>query len=163
GANDTADNNILTLAMTGLFPYAGCEYKIDIHNSGSVPMHLTAASTGLYEKCPIGDDAHNPSCVALTQQDAALSFATAGEDPANTPNANDAACAALLGTAPGQLVTVAGVPVQLHAGENIDCTFKVILDEVASGENSTYYASFGWTAHQWNEPDTAPTFPDIHP
>lgn len=163
-SNDTVSNNLLTLNMVHLFPYAGCEYKVDIHNSGTVPMHLTAGPLGVYQKCPIGVAPNGTGCVNLTQQSPALSFATAGQDPNHTPDANDLMCAAILGTHPGHLVVdSSSKPIQIEPGGNVDCTFKVILDEVAGGENSTFYVTWNWTAHQWNEPASMlPNFPDQH-
>jgi hypothetical protein len=148
--NDVAESNRLDLTMTGLFPYAGCEYEIDIHNSGSVPMHVSLLAGGLYQRC----NADGTGCVDITTSYPALSFIG---DPSN------ASCAALFGvgrsTDPNSLgqLQVGGVPVQLHQGESLVCRVKIILDQAADGENRRYKAQINWRAYQWNEvPGLAP-------
>jgi hypothetical protein len=148
--NDTVDSNKLDLVMSGLYPYAGCEYQIDIHNSGSVPFHISLLPTSVYQKC----DGNGNNCQNLTTSWPALSFIA---DPAS-----DNRCAALFGagssTNPDSLgqLQVAGVPVQIHTGDELLCKIKVVMDQAADGENVQYKVQWNWRAYQWNELPSLP-------
>ncbi len=74
GGNEAPDNNVLTLSLSGLYPYAGCTYRLDIHNSGNVPFHFAVIKaftcTGMGAGCTLGSQmprhhqrsARSPSC-----------------------------------------------------------------------------------------------------
>jgi hypothetical protein len=138
GANDSNDaptgnsNNVLTLTLGDLYPYAGCEFWINFHNAGTVPAHFTLTSVSLTQNgTPI---AAAPWTIHLT-----------------TPNA---ACAATLaamaaGQTPVELSTEGG-PIQLHHDEQVICHFILALDQSAS-EGATFVFTAVIQAHQWNE------------
>lgn len=151
--NDVVDSNQLDLQMSGLFPYAGCEYRIDIHNSGTVPLHLSILPIGLYQQCEIDGS----GCVNISTSWPALSFIGSGDD---------ARCTGLFGAhssldpnSLGQL-QLEGTPVQLHEGDSLVCDIKIVLDEAYDGENKLYKVQVNWRAYQWNElPAFAPNNP----
>jgi hypothetical protein len=152
--NDVVDSNQLNLEMSGLFPYAGCEYMIDIHNSGSVPMHISILPDGLYQMCNFD----GTGCVDISTSWPALSFIA---DPSN-----DARCAALFGfgasTDPDTLgqLQVGGVPVQIHGDNPLVCKIKIIMDQAYDGEHVMYKVQLNWRTYQWNEvPGVSPNPP----
>ncbi len=67
-ANDD-DDNLLNLSMTGLYPYAGCKFSINIHSTGSVPIHLALESvmdnTGGADINVLLGPGSDPRCQAL--------------------------------------------------------------------------------------------------
>lgn len=177
--NNTGSNNVLSLAMGGLFPYAGCEYSIDLSNIGSVPAHFSVThlqfytcTDGTYATCTPGDGANAPWSVGL--------------DPAN---ANQPACAAWLGYTFGKVISSSNVllhdfnggtgfntplqiklgltspyqpgatlqepanaaPLQLHQNESVVCNFKLILDQNDTAEGKFYKFEATYKAYQWNE------------
>ena len=158
-ANDgNGTSNQLNIVMGNLMPYAGCEYTIDFHNSGTVPMHLFSGVT-TYQRCTTQATPSTPAadCVNLAGTAAALSLAA---DPTQ-PNA--AQCGAILGSglvyshSSAQNIEIPGL--QLHQGESLSCRFKILMDEDAFGENVTYLMGFNFIAHQWNEVANAGQYP----
>ncbi|MCC6386335.1 MAG: hypothetical protein IT302_03010 [Dehalococcoidia bacterium] len=95
-ANDVGDTNVLTLNLGGLYPYAGCEFEIDITNKGTVPMHFAVTSLQMF-KC-IGP---GTGC-SLSPTGGAVPWST-GLDP-NMPGPQLAACAAWLGNTFGRVL-----------------------------------------------------------
>lgn len=180
GDTTRTNNNSLTLNMSGLYPYAGCEYQIDITNSGTVPIrfgvtHLQYFTcTGVGTGCTAADGGNAPWSVGL--------------DPSMSPT-NLAQCAAWLGNTFGKIVTgsntlvhgfnggpgwiggipiktavtspdpngpslsndTATVPVQLNPTQSIVCNFKLILDEQPGAENQNFQFKATYEAYQWNE------------
>ncbi len=144
-ANDTADHNLLTLNLGGLYPYAGCEYTIDIHSTGSVPIHI--GITGVTLK----------SCTSITggtcngAQDVAPAPWSIGLPSDASPQCV-AFLGAVLGTTPSQIMYgTPSAPVQLHQGDEVACRFKLILDQVAGAEGKFYQFQATYKAYQWNE------------
>ena len=136
-ANDEAEGNHLILQMSNLFPYAGCTYRIDIHNSGSVPMHVNLVGIGNYEVCDLGDAPGSASCVDLVIEDPAISTITENCDLGDLDES-------------GQLQDGDG-PLQLHNGDEALCDVTVLLDQGDDLENKTVYAGLTFRAYQWNE------------
>ncbi len=150
-ANDGGGTtNQLNIVMGGLYPYAGCEYTIDFHNSGSVPMHLFSGET-TYQRCTTQATESTPpsGCTDIPGTSAALSLAA---DPSQTDALQ---CGEILGSGlvyssgSAQNIEIPGF--QLHEGESLTCKFKILMDEDAIGENVTYVMDFHFIAHQWNE------------
>lgn len=143
GGNEAPDNNVLTLSLSGLYPYAGCTYRLDIHNSGNVPLHLSIKPTGGAWICsqPGITNPTDPSCspVPPAPNNQALSF------PGLFLNCFGALSPNL------QLVSAPNVPIQLHTGEEALCDLNVLLDQGANLENSSIIVRIEYTAYQWNE------------
>lgn len=141
---NTGDSNVLSLSLYDLFPYAGCEYSIDIHNDGTVPFHIALTAVSLEECAIVNDEADDP-CVPITAAPWSIGLA-----PGTSPE-----CAAFLGSlwpapAVNNQIDIQGTAVQLHATEEIRCTFKLILDQ-ADVEGKGYRFKATWQAYQWNE------------
>ena len=130
-ANDAADNNVLTLTLDGAYPYAGCQYTIDVDNVGTVPAHFTLTGLSL-------EDENGPIAAAPWTNTLA-------------PN-SPAECTTLLGAVAGGVDVGSEIPgIQLHADQSITCTFILALDQVADAEGHSYTFTASFTAHQWNE------------
>ena len=180
GANDVGDTNVLTLNLGGLYPYAGCEFEIDITNKGTVPMHLAVTSLQMFQ-CT------GPGTGCSTPVNGGVPWST-GLDPA-MPGPQLAACAAWLGNtfgkvlvngnelhgfnggnAPGYAgsnqinvgvtspqtnpaIEIGGAttPLQLHENETLNCRFKIILDQNPGAENQNWQFVAKYRAYQWNE------------
>ena len=146
GANDVGDTNVLTLNLGGLYPYAGCEFEIDLHNDGGIPFHIALTSVSL-QSCT---DNTYTTCVPAAS--APWSIGLAPGSPA--------ACTAFLGaiataTVNTQINTGPNAPVQIHDGQDLVCRFKLILDQ-ANVENAFYKFSAVYRAFQWNEAPYGP-------
>lgn len=143
GGNEAPDNNVLTLSLSGLYPYAGCVYRLDIHNSGDVPIHLSIKPTGGTWICsaPGITNPDDPSCYPLpaAPNNQALSF------PGLFLNCFGALNIQTLQLFDGQN------PVQLHTGEEALCDLNVLLDQGANLENSSIIVRIEYSAYQWNE------------
>jgi hypothetical protein len=183
-ANDQGDTNSLVLDMSGLFPYAGCEYEIDITSVGSVPLHFGVTSLTFYE-CT----GHGTGCSVSNGENAPWSL---GLDPGQSSLAQ---CAAWLGNTFGKVVGPGGsptihgfnggtgwiggiqintavssplansvaitnagatTPIQLHQGDSLNCRFKLILDQNGQAEGKHYQFKATYKAYQWNENPFAP-------
>ncbi len=179
GANDVGDTNVLTLNLGGLYPYAGCEFEIDITNKGSVPMHFALTNLQYYECTGL-----NSGCYAADGNNAPWST---GLDPA-MPGPQLAACVAWLGNTFGRIMhnaaevhgfnggagwggdgqinlgltqaavgsarmenNAATTPLQLHENESVVCRFKMILDQNPGAESKFYRFVADYRAYQWNE------------
>ena len=148
-SNDNENlDNLLTLTMSGLFPYAGCEYEIDVHSDGTVPIHLAITGVSL-ESCT---DNTFTSCGPAFPAPWSL-----GIDPADDDLAQ---CQAFLGaiaawTGTPAIITSGGNPVQIH-GTELDCRFKLILDQDPDAEGVFYKFSAEYRAFQWNETPSGP-------
>lgn len=166
-ANDSADNNVLNLTMGGLFPYAGCEFQLDVHNAGTVPFHVavTKVSATVCDNDPITHLELPNTCVPMSPNNLPW---TRGFDPTST---NFAACKAFLGAdwpwaynaehPEGVPHQIAGV--QVHEGNDLLCNVKFILDENASAENHTYHVHVTYAAYQWNETPNLSILPATNP
>jgi len=147
-ANDVADDNVLTLTAANLYPYAGCDFLIDIHSQGTVPAHVAmTALTGLgpnYELYPTCGYPGFPAC------DDARAFTITVLNAETDPNR--ASCERLatgLGLngsfAPAELGT------QLHTGEELVCGLRFALKQVSNVEGMSFSWRMDLKAHQWNE------------
>jgi hypothetical protein len=155
-ANDTTNSNQLTMIMSGLYPYAGCTYRIDFHNTGTVPMHITALAPveGDYVLCNQGvTNPNDPSCTAL-------------HNYPNPPGGSDQGISVVYSNcgfgapaANGQLFIGTDTPLQLETGEEATCDVTVLLDQGDNLEGKTIIASSRFRAHQWNEVVNAPVAP----
>ena len=149
-ANDATDDNVLTLTMGGLYPYAGCEYDINIDNlQGSVPFHVAITNVTL-EEC---EDNTFAACDPIAAAPWSIGLAN--------PQTDLAECAAFLGAIPTfdgpEQIEVASIPVQIHNGEELRCRFKLILDQDPTAEGNFYKFTATYRAYQWNEaPYAAP-------
>ena len=145
-ANDTVDNNQLSLTLGGLYPYAGCEFEIDLHNDGGIPFHIALTSVSL-QSCT---DNTYTSCTNVPAAPWSIGLA---------PGSN-AACTAFLGAIATaavntQINSAPNTPVQIHDGQDLVCRFKLILDQ-ANVENSFFKFSAVYRAYQWNEAPYGP-------
>jgi len=144
-ANDESDNNHLILSMSGLYPLAGCQYKTDLHNAGSVPLHLSMTG-GSYQICDLVDG-EPVGCVDLSLGAPGISVLEACTGP-------DGVVAASLDEIEengGQILYLDDSPVQLHAGEELICDVGIVLDQGADLENKVIIGSRTYRTHQWNE------------
>lgn len=142
-ANDVSDNNHLILTMSGLYPFAGCQYQVDLHSTGSVPLHVSWTDWS-YELC----DSEGDNCADLPWNEPGISVlqsCTAPDGEARTPTA------VLENEALGPVVHGPNNPVQLHKGEELLCDVAILLDQGAGLENKVIKASRTFRTHQWNE------------
>jgi hypothetical protein len=179
GANDVGDTNVLTLNLGGLYPYAGCEFEIDITNKGTVPMHFALTNLQYYECTGV-----NTGCTPADGSNAPWST---GLDP-TMPTTQLNQCVAWLGNTFGRIqhngVDVHGfnggtgwagdgqinlgltspapgsarmennaatTPLQLHENETVNCRFKIVLDQNPGAEAKFYKFVADYRAYQWNE------------
>ncbi|OAI40846.1 hypothetical protein AYO38_05025 [bacterium SCGC AG-212-C10] len=157
-ANDTGDVNVLTLTMGGLFPYAGCEFFIDVHNSGSVPFHIAVKSATIWQ-CPITNTAPNvpDACISLPEGPWSRGFSPFDAD------VNE--CKAWLGAEwpiaqlPKQANLPNGNPVQVHPGNDLECHFKLVLDQNPTAEGKKYFVQVKYATYQWNETPAIASIP----
>jgi len=161
------NGNDLVLTMSDLFPYAGCEFQLDLHSAGSVPFHMAITDVKV-------EQLKNGQWVTP-------------DHPGNMPwsrgfpnwndNGDGQKCFSFFsadwkGTIPGQInlldanLASTGVPLQIHPDHDLVCNFKLILDENwwdgvsgTSGNPAHYFSNQGLTfritvkyvAYQWNE------------
>jgi hypothetical protein len=152
-ANDVGDNNTLTLTMGGLFPYAGCEFAIDLHNDGTVPFHIAITGLTVWQ-CPVTVTTPGfPDCNIITDAPWSRGF-----DPAD-----DARCKAFFGaewpwTGPKQINDSSGNAIQIHPGSQNDllCHFKLVLDQNPNAENQKFFVNITYATYQWNESPALP-------
>ena len=138
-ANDVADNNVLNLRLSELYPYAGCEFWIDVHNAGTVPMHISL--TGQEWE---GDQAGGGNGGTGGQVLDAMTVRVVGGN-------NLTLCNALLEPLRHPVNTPQEISgLQLHAGEELICHFTWTLGQVnVEGFHDIIWLTF--RAHQWNE------------
>jgi|GEM_PF-4788636 len=149
-ANDVTDENQLNLVLGGLYPFAGCTYRVDIHNSGTVPMHLNVMPVGTYMLCPAGATwANQTGCTPLAISDPGISNIAQCTGPGGIVDDDQ--------DANGQVEYLNGNAVQLHTGQEMVCDLTILLDQGANLENKVILASLTFRAYQWNETiDTTP-------
>jgi hypothetical protein len=163
-ANDAADNNVLNLTMTGLYPYAGCEFQIDISNAGSVPIHLSILDVDGWACEPNATSPSDLSCAPMTDFPWTRGF--------DLDLGNDVAkCRGFFGAewpwnpSPGQINEFASptpatpTAVQIHPDDPMLCGVKFILDQNADAEGKTYFVKIRYAAYQWNEVPSPSIFP----
>lgn len=150
-ANDTADENQLTLTLSNAYPYSGCKFVIDVTNHGTVPMHFTFESLS---------PAPSPFVGLISTSNVALTTPQNGNF-SGLEAAQAARFCAAIGTAfQGEMKASTTSYVQLHAGESIYCDLLLYLKEydqdrhvVPEKLTGDKALSFSWEiiAHQWNE------------
>jgi len=165
-AQITDTGNTLELTMSGLFPYAGCEFVWDLHTTGTVPFHMAVASQQVLY-------CDTPGCTPTTPVTGNLPWTRGVVTGSNTSNYN--ACLGLLAadwkwTIPGIVMentfsplTQTTTPVQVHAGTDLSCDVMYVLDENWAHDNLPYTSNQGLTfkvitkyaAFQWNESPSA--------
>jgi hypothetical protein len=132
---------------TGLYPYVGCKFDIDIDNDGTVPAHLAIESNVIPANGapPAGDIG-----VISTLNAALTSYGGSNGQALCTALGTMLDGSATVNTA-NHLPDIGGTPaVQLHHGEKITCDVIVYLKEVAP-ERTMWSYSWELIAHQWNE------------
>ena len=149
----------LHLEMSGLFPFAGCEYQIDITSTGTVPFHVAVIGQEV-QQCT--GEPGNETCSDVTVN---LPW-TRGV--VNQNDGNYEKCLALFnadwqGQIPGQInLPNGGAPLQIHPGTGLVCTFMLVLDEnwrnnndpngpFISDQNLHFKVTTQYATYQWNE------------
>ncbi len=121
----------LTITDTGFYPYAGCVHHVNIHNDGTVPVHIDTAAlqfTGL------GCDAAGANCqIVASVSDCVNDIENGNQVP--PPTQPDPAKPSLW---------------QLHPSNRILCDITLYAAQSAS-ENTTYTGAVTLLACQWNE------------
>lgn len=137
-------DELLTLNLSGLYPYAGCQFLVDLHNDGTVPAHFTVEAynnehpTWLSATSTFTDSDSAPTAA----DDAAIcSMFEKVFEPGDHP----------LAASTTPLQNANGKFVQLHAGEQVRCRIVVYLNQIADAEGATYHITLHLVAHQWNE------------
>jgi hypothetical protein len=133
------DGHTMTVTDTGLYPYAGCLHVIDIHNSGTVPVHIDLDTVEVTNF----DCTPDPDC---SEDD--LTTELDGCELEMRPES----------TVPPTLDLEENI-VQLHPSNEIVCAIRVYANQSAP-ENATYTADVQVLACQWNE-DVNCTFENI--
>lgn len=126
----TDNNHVMTIRDGGLYPYAGCIHDIDIHNIGSVPVHIDLSEFDL----------------------SGLTCNTEGCDPEEDLNVEfDLDTCVFEGNLdpPGNFVGDTDV-VQLHTSNELRCQIRITANQSAN-ENTTYEGGIQLLACQWNE------------
>jgi hypothetical protein len=122
--------HVLTITDTGLYPYAGCVHHVDIHNDGSVPVHIDTSNFSV-QLCTAPDTNCKDINVKVSQP------CTIGDDgnttsPTTHPIAgNDAVW-------------------QLHTSGRINCDITIYAEQSAL-EGTKYSGNVQLIACQWNE------------
>lgn len=119
------DGHTLNITDTGLYPYAGCLHTIDIHNNGTIPVHINLDAIEVIPGIGNLDD--------LEASVLGCEFGNAG------PNAE----ATVVATDPDTII-------QLHPSNSIICDVIVYALQSAQ-ENSEYTATVKVLAYQFNE------------
>lgn len=144
-ANDQSDNNHLILNMSGLYPLAGCLYTTDLHNAGTVPLHVSFTG-GTYQICDPGDP--DPiNCEDLDISDPGISVG----DVCYGPDGSIAVGSLTPGPISYTSGPSAGSPVQLHVDQELVCTVAIMLDQGADLEGKVIIGTRTYRTHQWNE------------
>jgi hypothetical protein len=126
-----ATGHVINIVDTGYYPYAGCVHHIDIHDDGTIPVHIDTANlqfTGL------GCDANGANCNIVAVVSGCVNDLVNGNQvpPPNHPDP----------TKPTLW--------QLHPSNRIDCDITLYAAQSAS-ENTTYTGTIKLLACQWNE------------
>ncbi|MGE3844844.1 MAG: hypothetical protein AB7I50_25045, partial [Vicinamibacterales bacterium] len=161
-ANDVAEDNKLQLVAAGLYPYAGCEWEIDITNDGTVPFHIAVQSVDI-DVCATHTSTLPPttSCddwdeTNLETDGGPWTRAILGPNR-ETSGPEYEKCQAVIGAdwtyrnSLPEILTVSNAPVQIHANESIVCRLILVLDQNADAEGKLYRTTVSWRTFQWNE------------
>lgn len=150
-----ANWNKLDLKVSGAYPFAGCQFYFDIHNDGSVPVHLeyrftqsanSAGNLALFFNGCYGGYIPNPNGDHL-----------GGPTEAEVEGTSlDSVTAEDLDAATHPPVVNPWIPLryQLHTSDELVCQITVFPVQSAK-ENQTgsnaYSATFEFVGYQWNE------------
>ena len=126
----TDKNHVLTINDAGLYPYAGCIHDIDIHNNGTVPVHIDLSEFNLS-----GLTCDTLGCDA--EEDLNIEFDLRSCIFEGNP------------TPPGNFVGDTTV-VQLHPSNELRCKIRITANQSAN-ENTIYQGGIQLLACQWNE------------
>ena len=178
GAVDTA-NDTLTLTMSGLFPYAGCDYEIDLHSTGSVPYHIAIKDSTVEQWFSVPSESgggHWGVPVQTANMPWSRGFPSHNGDGSYTGTDAEAQCFSFFnadwkGPIPGQINlgnVSTGAPIQIHPGADLNCKIRFVLDENwwngdrtglgsadpdhnISNQGLQFRITTHYTAYQWNE------------
>jgi hypothetical protein len=127
----TSSGHVINISDTGYYPYAGCVHRIDIHNSGTIPVHIDTAAL---QFSGLGCDANGENCKIVAKVSACVNDLVNGnqEPPPTQPD-------------PTKLTLW-----QLHPSNRINCDITLYAAQSAS-ENTQYTGSVKLLACQWNE------------
>lgn len=150
---NTANGNTETLSVTlhNLYPYAGCEFWLDINNNGTVPAHVKAMLSSRTKEADGSacDDTDPNPCLPL------LDLSAIKVIPLS------AGCAGLIALSDGPTsgdwtqINAGANALQLHGGEELECRFIVYLDQQdVEGQGIHLTLDLFW--FQWNEDPAAP-------
>ncbi len=139
----SGNGHVLNIADANLYPYAGCVHHIDIHSTGTTPVHIDTSSldlSGLRCQAPAGT-----TCNALTDLHVAVSACVKAGDSST------------VGGGPNQPFATVTPPAtpnaniwQLHQSNRINCDIEIWANQSAP-EHATYTGSIKLLACQWNE------------
>jgi len=161
-SNDVAQDNKLTLEAYGLFPYAGCEWEIDISNDGTVPFHVAFQSVKIQECLDHTGSTCNGGWTDTGMESTGGPWTRAIlGDNRDYQTGNYAVCQSVLGAdwtyRPGsanpgpEILNSGNVPVQIHGGESVVCRLILVLDQNAQAEGRLFRYTVSWRTFQWNE------------
>jgi len=124
------DGHVLTIRDAGLYPYAGCIHDVNIHNNGTVPVHIDLGNLELSDlACDTeGCDAEEDINVEVDLESCVFE---GNPEP------------------PGEFVGDTSV-VQLHPSNELRCLIRITANQSAN-ENTTYSGGIQLLACQWNE------------
>ena len=158
--NDVNSNNGFEVILDDVYPYAGCQFLIDIHNVGTVPAHFQVLSVDCIVQgdpntdCPTGDNAPLSVSIGPNSSWQGNAAGCPNADPAICPSGDVVAeryCNRLLAGEAGN--TLEGL--QLHTSNELWCEVRVTLNQVATEDTSYRYRVF-IKSHQWNENQAEP-------
>lgn len=154
GGTENGGNSQLSLTLHNLYPYAGCEFWLDVHNAGTVPAHVKYMLTAARKQAN-GEPCSSPTsplCLPLLElggDDSPLDVSLVGDQ-----------CDGLLLRAiqdggptnewSATLVGPNGAPIQLHGGDELDCHFRITLKQ-ADVEGQGVHLTLMLFFYQWNE------------
>ncbi|MCZ2108854.1 MAG: hypothetical protein LC118_04705 [Dehalococcoidia bacterium] len=165
GNNTSTDTP--TFTMDNLYPWAGCEFQIDLHSGGNVPFHMAIADTKLEQWN--GSSWVTPAAPRQNANPWTRGFPSTDGDavythttPTQEDQCFDLFSADWKGTRPALIPNI-----QVHPGTDLVCNFKLILDENwfddsgsanwgnpnhwISNEGLKFRFTVKYVAYQWNE------------
>lgn len=166
-ANDVGDDNVIFLEAFGVYPYAGCQWLINIHNKGTVPAHIQVFNVGP-QNCsplPVGPIPAPPGAPTPNNCGSSPVVMSIGPgsywggttppdcdlDPVGPACPSDLtaieACRALFSGQEGG--SIRGL--QLHTSNELYCEIRLTLKQDANAEADRYGFTIQMKAHQWNE------------
>jgi hypothetical protein len=128
----TDEGHTMTITDVGLYPYAGCSHVIDVHNNGTIPVHidLDTVQVSDFECTPDPACSEDDLTVLVDLADCTLGMQEGSVVPPTIDEEENI--------------------VQLHPSNEIVCAITVYANQSAP-ENATYSANVQVLACQWNE------------